>query len=146
MVQALKGYQETNGNRLPTSIVVYRDSVGRGNFAKVEEFEIPQLEKAFQAFGPSYRPSLTWVDVSKRVGNRFATMRGANQYDNPPAGTVIDHSVTSPDKYPNFYLISQKAHIVSGLLQGPLEKWSKCIASVITLPCRGQCRRPTMWS
>jgi len=58
-----------------------------------------------------YKPGFSFIIVQKRINTRLFATRGAvgtpaQQYDNPPAGTVLDHTVTR-FKFKDFFLIPQ---------------------------------------
>ena len=57
----------------------------------------------------NYKPGFVFVVVQKRINTRIlgAARRGPKyEFANPPAGTVLDHSVTR-FKYKDFFLVPQ---------------------------------------
>ena len=73
--------------------------------ATVLEFEIPQMIKCFSMFGEDYKPRLAVVVVQKRISTRIFG-QGPQGYQNPPPGTVLDHTITRKGWY-DFFLVSQ---------------------------------------
>ena len=80
---------------LPRKIVVYRDGVSDSQLDTVLNYEIPQMQKCFDAF-ENYQPSMVVVVVQKQMRTNFYAV-AAEQFASPPPGTVIDHTVTSAD-------------------------------------------------
>ena len=107
LVKSLESYHNNN-DCLPERIIVYRDGVGDGRFNMVLEHEIPQFQKAFSHFGANYNPKFTWINVSKRINTRILGIGPNNCAENPPPGTVVDHTITEKSNYTNFFLVSQK--------------------------------------
>lgn len=112
---ALKKYHEVN-HELPGRIVVFRDGVGDGQLDTVAQFEVQQLASCFPNFGETYQPNLAVVVVQKRINTRiFAELGGGRgggvHYDNPPPGTIVDHTITRKHWY-DFFLVSQ--HVRQG--------------------------------
>ncbi|KAL0871086.1 hypothetical protein ABMA27_004891 [Loxostege sticticalis] len=107
LVDSLKHYLRTNG-KLPDRIIMYRDGVGDGQLKLVKEYEIPQMEICFSLVGETYKPTLTYVVVQKRINTRIF-MKSHKGYDNPYPGTVVDHDITRRDWY-DFLIVSQKVN------------------------------------
>lgn len=84
------------------------DGVGDGQLKLCKEFELPQIKKACRLLDANYNPFVTFIVVRKRVHTRiYKKSSTQNQcYENPPAGTVIDHSITRCGLF-DFYLVSQ---------------------------------------
>ncbi|XP_028304263.1 piwi-like protein 2 isoform X2 [Gouania willdenowi] len=99
---ALQKYHEVNHN-LPDKIVVYRDGVAESQLKMVEQYEIPQLIKSFEAF-EDYKPKLTFLVVQKRINTTLYSSTG-NTFIPPPPGTVLDHTLTQ-SKWLDFYLMA----------------------------------------
>ncbi|KAL8604204.1 hypothetical protein ACOMHN_014772 [Nucella lapillus] len=110
MISAIRKYHEAN-HRLPEKIIMYRDGVGDGQLAIVQDFEVRQMLDSFTDFGADYHPKLTVVIVQKRINTRIFQQTGGGHLDNPPPGTVLDHTVTRRDLY-DFFVISQ--HVRQG--------------------------------
>jgi len=130
-MEALVQYYETN-NKWPKDIVVFRDGVSDGQMDVVEKHEAEQFIRTFTHVAGSgsggasgsdtsasslqkklagmvpqdYKPGFSFIIVQKRINTRLFATRGAGQYDNPPAGTVLDHTVTRY-KFKDFFLIPQ---------------------------------------
>ncbi|KAG7312304.1 Protein argonaute-3 [Plutella xylostella] len=107
LLDSLKQYLRVNGV-LPDRIIIYRDGVGDGQLKIIQSYEIPQMQVCFTAMETSYKPSLTYIVVQKRINTRiFAKTHGG--FENPPPGTVLDHTVTRRDWY-DFLIASQKVN------------------------------------
>jgi len=106
---SLKKYHEVN-RTLPDRILVFRDGVGDGQMSTVAEYEVPQISSCFSMFGENYQPKLAVVVVQKRISTRIF-MRGPKGLDNPPPGSLLDHTVTRKGWY-DFFLVSQ--HVRQG--------------------------------
>ena len=106
---ALNKYHEIN-HSLPDRIIVYRDGVGDGQLDAVAGHEVEQFYAAFGKFQADYRPKLTVVVVQKRINTKLFMKKGPS-LENPPPGSVMDHTVTRRDYY-DFLLISQ--HVRQG--------------------------------
>ncbi|CAF2760829.1 unnamed protein product [Rotaria sp. Silwood2] len=108
VTELLEYYREGNG-RLPNKIVFYRDGVDDGQFARVLNFEIPQIKQAFQdVYENEPHPSLTFIVVKKRHHTRFFVLDHNNKTANIPPGLVVDTDVVHPDQF-SFFLNSHKA-------------------------------------
>ena len=68
--EALVNFHACN-NKLPNSIVLYRDGVGDGRIRNVIEIEYEQMKRACQQAGPNYTPKITIVVVHKRINTRI---------------------------------------------------------------------------
>ncbi|XP_046444818.1 piwi-like protein Ago3 [Daphnia pulex] len=103
-LESLKKYYELNQD-YPKQIVLFRDGVGDGQLQFAAAHEAAQFLSAFQALSPPFEPKFTMVVVQKRINTRlFHNSRGA--INNPPPGTVVDHTVTRRDWW-DFFLVSQ---------------------------------------
>jgi len=68
---------------------------------------VSSLQRKFAQVVPQdYKPGFSFIIVQKRINTRLFATRGPGQYDNPPAGTVLDHTVTRY-KFKDFFLIPQ---------------------------------------
>eukprot|EP01099_Mayorella_cantabrigiensis_P000709 TRINITY_DN1311_c0_g2_i1.p1 TRINITY_DN1311_c0_g2~~TRINITY_DN1311_c0_g2_i1.p1 ORF type:complete len:848 (-),score=209.79 TRINITY_DN1311_c0_g2_i1:183-2726(-) len=103
MKEALRKYFEVN-KILPEKIIVYRDGVGDGMLEGVVTHEVPQFQETFSELGNGYLPQLAVIVVKKRIHTRLFE-RGA-ALNNPPPGTVADHTCTHRGWY-DFFLVSQ---------------------------------------
>jgi aubergine-like protein len=91
---ALQKYHQENGG-LPERIIVYRDGVGDGMMHTVAQYEVPQMTSCFtDLFGESYQPKMAVVVVQKRISTRIFCRSPRTGLDNPPPGTVVDHTIT----------------------------------------------------
>ncbi|KAK4035484.1 hypothetical protein OUZ56_027572 [Daphnia magna] len=103
-LESLKKYYEINHD-YPKQIVLFRDGVGDGQLQFAAAHEATQFLSAFQSLVPPIEPKFTMVVVQKRINTRlFHSARDA--INNPPPGTVVDHTVTRRDWW-DFFLVSQ---------------------------------------
>nr|UJZ92584.1 piwi-like protein Ago3 [Scaphoideus titanus] len=102
---ALNKYYEVN-NIHPDTLVIFRDGVGDGQLKVCEEHEIAALKRAFLAISPDYNPALAFIICQKRINTRIFLPVGRDNYENPPPGSVVDHTVTRRTLY-DFFLVSQ---------------------------------------
>ena len=55
----------------------------------------------------NYRPGFAFVVVQKRINTRIVSVvRGGRGFENPPPGTLVDHTITRY-KYKDFFLVPQ---------------------------------------
>jgi len=119
-VDCLIKYWEVN-HRWPKHIVVFRDGVGDGQLEVAEKHEAEQFIRTFRHVSggspggrgkldkmlpDDYNPGFTFVVVQKRINTRIYHQTGRTAYDNPPCGTILDHTVTR-FKYKDFFLVPQ---------------------------------------
>ncbi|KAK9512948.1 hypothetical protein O3M35_001250 [Rhynocoris fuscipes] len=98
---ALKYKKYNEENKLPSSIVIFRDGVGEGQIPFVYNHEVRLIKEKLADLYKGQPPKLAFVIVTKRLNTRIFY-----QNKNPPPGTVADDCITSPDKY-DFFLVSQ---------------------------------------
>jgi len=118
--EALKNYHQVN-NKWPKDIVIFRDGVSDGQMEMVEKHEAEQFISAFSAVSgtssqgssssgtPAFNPGFAFVIVQKRINTRLFNVAPNGSFDNPPAGTVLDHTVTRY-KFKDFFLIPQSVN------------------------------------
>ncbi|XP_042332400.1 piwi-like protein 2 [Sceloporus undulatus] len=111
MVGALQKFHEVN-HCLPEKIVVYRDGVSDGQLKMVESYEIPQLQKCFEAF-ENYNPKMVVFVVQKKISTNIYSA-ATDHFTTPSPGTVVDHVITSRD-WVDFYLIAHSARQGCGI-------------------------------
>uniref|UniRef100_A0A2K6A5K8 Piwi-like protein 2 n=1 Tax=Mandrillus leucophaeus TaxID=9568 RepID=A0A2K6A5K8_MANLE len=78
---------------LPEKIVVYRDGVSDGQLKTVANYEIPQLQKCFEAF-ENYQPKMVVFVVQKKISTNLY-LAAPQHFVTPTPGTVVDHTITS---------------------------------------------------
>lgn len=129
-MQALIRYFEVN-NCLPDSVVVFRDGVSDGQMDTVASHESTQfmntfkmeessgstsdiassqgssdIRKKFLSLVPEdYNPQFVYIVVQKRISTRIM-MKQQNGVENPPPGTILDHTVTRRN-FKDFFLVPQ---------------------------------------
>ncbi|KAB0373056.1 hypothetical protein FD755_014715 [Muntiacus reevesi] len=94
---------------LPEKIVVYRDGVSDGQLQTVASYEIPQLQKCFEAF-ENYHPKMVVFVVQKKISTNLYLAASEN-FATPSPGTVVDHTITSCE-WVDFYLLAH--HVRQG--------------------------------
>ncbi|CAB3369856.1 Hypothetical predicted protein [Cloeon dipterum] len=107
VICALQRYRATN-NTLPDRIFLYRDGLSEGMLHYALEWEVEQVEQVKAAFikvSPDYQPKFSFVIVQKKPNAKLFHIKG-NNLDNPPPGTVVDHTISQKYLY-DFYLVSQ---------------------------------------
>ena len=108
IVSAMKQYKTTHGS-LPERVMFYRDGVGDGQIEQVHSQEVKRIEEKMAAlynrFGDGKTPKFTFIIVNKRLNTRIFQNKG-NRVSNPDSGTVVDTTITLPERY-DFFLVSQ---------------------------------------
>ncbi|KAK6499158.1 hypothetical protein TWF481_011729 [Arthrobotrys musiformis] len=96
-------YFHTKNNRLPSSIVMFRDGVSESQYRQVLEKEVVAIDNAINQIcyqlkvGDDKRPKLTVLVVGKRHHTRFFPIPSRVQGldDKTPPGLVVDRAVTA---------------------------------------------------
>lgn len=100
MRNALRAFHSTHGC-FPEKILMYRDGVGEGDIDFVRNQEVNTLEntlkEVYETAGCEYKPTFTFIIVTKRINTRFFTA-SFSRHENPCSGTVIDTAVTLPGR------------------------------------------------
>lgn len=129
-MNALIKYYEVN-HKFPQKIVVYRDGVSDGQMATVAKHEVGQFLRTFRHVDPGearsdkarletqsklnailpkdYNPGFNFIVVQKRINTRIFSVSGSEdnrKFDNPAAGTILDHTVTRR-YFKDFFLVPQ---------------------------------------
>ncbi|XP_017463247.1 PREDICTED: protein argonaute-2-like, partial [Rhagoletis zephyria] len=103
----LRQYKDAR-RELPSTLVVFRDGVSEGQFARVVDVEIPLIRRACAELGAPNLPFVLIV-VQKRHHTRFALAEqntsGRKPTYNVPSGTVVDRDIVDPT-LKSFYLNS----------------------------------------
>ena len=110
-MNCVEKYKEANDGRWPSNIVIFRDGMGSGKAveANAEAIKVADaVEAAFTADANADKeagkgPKVTVLLVRTRHNTKFVEASGAG-CANPPAGTILDHTVTERNWY-DFYLI-----------------------------------------
>lgn len=104
IVYILKSFQIYNNGLLPSRLILYRNGISETQIDKISKIEIQFIKDAFEEIRPGYCPPLTFAVVQRHHHVRLFT-QGLREYNNIPAGTVIDKDITQPEKF-DFYLCS----------------------------------------
>jgi len=104
--KCLDAFKKANGC-YPERIILYRDGVGEGQIQFVLESEVSQMRDAINGeYGDLEEPKFTFIVVTKKINTRYL---GVDRViTNPIPGTVLDNTVTLPERY-DFFLVSQSA-------------------------------------
>ena len=108
--------------------MVFRDGVGDGQLDVTEKHEAEQFQRVFlngnggnngateaskmqsklsEMIPDNYRPGFAFVVVQKRINTRIVSVvRGGKGFENPPPGTLVDHTITRY-RYKDFFLVPQ---------------------------------------
>ncbi len=105
---AAKAYREANG-AAPTKILIYRDGVSAGqlySFEREGKMVVKAVEELWQrdalAEGDE-KPKVWYCVVQKKIATRIVEAMGPKVM-NPPAGLILDHTVTQRHWY-DFFMI-----------------------------------------
>ena len=105
---SLNYYKSVNKDKLPETIIIYRQGGNETWYEKLIKNEIPEIEKFFGGktsegcYKEDYKPKLTIFSVNKKTNLKFYQKVNLD-YKNVPIGTCIDQGVTTPDVF-EFYL------------------------------------------
>lgn len=104
VVSHLKVFQK-NTKALPAKIIMFRDGVSEGQYAKCATEEYAAILAAAREVDAKYRPKITFVVCVKRHAMRFFAQNAADgdRTGNLPPGTVVDTNVCHPFAF-DFYL------------------------------------------
>jgi len=108
-VEGMKKYYEVN-HIWPEKVIVFRDGVGDSQLDIVACHEAAQFCNSFKHISESFQPGFAFIVVQKRINTRIFHRQG-KQLNNPPPGSVLDHTVTRREWY-DFFLVSQ--HVGQG--------------------------------
>ena len=108
-LKALKKFYEIN-HIWPDKVIVFRDGVGDSQLSISAKYEAEQFKDSFRNVSETYKPGFAFVVVQKRINTRIF-FQGTKELENPPPGSVLDHTVTRRDWY-DFFLVSQ--HVGQG--------------------------------
>jgi len=128
LMESLLQYADTN-NCWPETLIVFRDGVSDSQMDTVAKYEATQFLNTLRAadrnvsdldstsssnslntkflkrLPADYNPQFAYVVVKKRISTRILLKKGPN-YENPPPGTVLDHTVTNFN-FKDFFLVPQ---------------------------------------
>jgi eukaryotic translation initiation factor 2C len=103
-------FRARNSNRMPETVIVYRDGVSEGQYDQVLQHELPQIHTAIELQGFA-ADAVRVVIVVCTKGHRTRLVCSDNAgsgYVNPCPGLVVDSHITS-DSLNEFYLNSHAA-------------------------------------
>lgn len=105
---SLNYFKSVNKDKLPNTIIIYRQGGNEPWYEKLIKNEIPEIEKFFSGitsegcYKENYKPKLTIFSVNKKSNLKFFQKLDL-EYKNVPIGTCIDGEVTTPEVF-EFYL------------------------------------------
>lgn len=86
---------------LPQRIFFYRDGVGDGQIEYVYNIELERMKNLLNTLRKKYNDEnalkFTFVIVNKRIDTRIFRNDGRN-FDNPKPGTLVDNTLTLPER------------------------------------------------
>lgn len=94
VLKALRIYQERH-QTLPEKIIIYRGGVGDGQIAYVRDIEVKAIEDKLNEIYKSLNLAFKMIFI---VVNKRITTRIFANTDNPQAGTVVDNTITLPER------------------------------------------------
>lgn len=114
-MQSLDRYIQVNGLP-PKQIFIYRDGVSDGQLDSVSRVEVVQYQQIVDTVmkkmpSVGHVPKITVIIVQKRINTKIFHAQGRDNLENPPPGTVVDHSCTRRT-LKDFFLVSQ--HVRQG--------------------------------
>lgn len=102
--KALKRFHDHNGGVWPDKVIIYRDGVTAGSLHTAKR-ESVEMAESIKLVSPNSETSV--VFVQKRLDAKFYSIPPSGdlaKVENPPPGTVIDHTATLRDFY-DFFLV-----------------------------------------
>lgn len=95
ITKALQAYQGHH-KAYPEKICIYRDGVGEGQEKYVFETELAQIRQRLEEMYTQCNRELrlVFIVVSKKINTRIFGMNERN----PPPGTVVDNTITLPER------------------------------------------------
>ncbi|BGP41047.1 hypothetical protein JCM10449v2_005016 [Rhodotorula kratochvilovae] len=99
LVESLLQQFRQEVNVKPERLIFFRDGVSEGEYAQVLTHEVDAIRLACQKVDPDFKPAITFIVCGKK---HHISLFPASQKDsdgktgNVPAGTVVDHTITSP--------------------------------------------------
>ncbi|KAG8191160.1 hypothetical protein JTE90_016673 [Oedothorax gibbosus] len=96
-------YHNTKG-KWPEKIIFFRDGVSEGQFEKVRDEEVHEVQMASQEVIGKVVP-ITFIIVQKRHQTRFRPVNpsdGVGKMGNVPPGTTVDNEITHPNHFDYF--------------------------------------------
>ncbi|KAI0345055.1 Piwi-domain-containing protein [Trametopsis cervina] len=109
LIDAIESFRAAQKGAIPQKIVIYRDGVSEGEYARVVDREIGSIQERLQkqVKDPRYLPKIAFIVVGKRHHVRFFPkdrFSGDNKGNCRP-GLVVDSEIVH-SRWPNFYLQS----------------------------------------
>ncbi|XP_060528061.1 piwi-like protein Ago3 isoform X2 [Cylas formicarius] len=101
--KSLEQYKDSTGN-FPAKVIIIRDGVGDGQLDYCRRYEVEQFENVIKEFGLS--TTICFVVVQKRINTRMFSFDRNGEPENPPPGTILDHTVTRKYLY-DFFMVPQ---------------------------------------
>lgn len=109
VLDLVQAFQAKN-KRIPTTIVFFRDGVGKGQYEEVKRVEVSRINNELKMQYGDAAPKLDFILVNKRINDRFF-QDGTDKYGkkctmNPESGIIVDTHCTS-DQYKDFFMVAQ---------------------------------------
>lgn len=106
-IDILQAYYNAN-HAWPKSVMIFRDGIGDSQLETSLKIEVEEMFNTFHKVTEGNK-KFGFVVVQKRINTKLLLESGENNLDNPPPGTIVDHSITKLGKR-DFYLVSQKVN------------------------------------
>ncbi|KAL1501830.1 hypothetical protein ABEB36_007083 [Hypothenemus hampei] len=101
--KSLERYKNENGS-FPAKIIIIRDGVGDGQLEVTKRYEVEQFEEVLKFF--ELTTTICFIVVQKRINSRVFHSMSDGKMENPPPGTIVDHTITRRYYY-DFFLVPQ---------------------------------------
>lgn len=109
VLELVQKFKDTN-KRVPTTIVFFRDGVGKGQYEDVKRLEVNKISHELKSMFGEAAPKLDFILVNKRINDRFyqdgSDRSGKKCTVNPESGVIVENHCTS-DKYRDFFMVAQ---------------------------------------
>ena len=115
IVNALKAFYKATGGKKPHAIIYYRDGLSEGQYDKAVKYEMTMLRDGIRSVEENMEIGITMLSVQRRHNVKFFCQNSKDtvgRCNNVPAGTVVDHDVTSGEHY-DFYMYAHAGMMVS---------------------------------
>lgn len=104
MVNYIKAFFITENNKLPDTILLYREGLNEKQANKVLKDEIASFERAFERVRSKvkktkWKPNFIYILVNQRTGTRIYTMDNRKHFSNPLPGTIVGENLSRNNGY-----------------------------------------------
>jgi aubergine-like protein len=107
VLNCIKRYMLSNDNRLPETLIFYRDGVGSGQLDIILREEVSKIERGLKEKFGKNKPGLVFIVATKRLSDRFFEDGRLGKLSNPRNGLIV-HSSESSVASLDFFMVAQK--------------------------------------